>query len=142
MVITVTECQTEQMRKDAYHVRFTVFVEEQQVPEEEEIDDLEEEAVHFTAYDEKTPVGAGRLRLIDKKGKAERMCVLPSYRKKGVGRQLMEWLEQRAKDEGAEKIVLNAQVQAKPFYQSINYEVTSGQFLDAGIPHVTMEKQL
>ena len=47
--------------KEAYSVRKKVFVDEQNVPEEEEIDHLESEATHFLLYYNHEPVGAGRL---------------------------------------------------------------------------------
>ncbi|ADU30955.1 GNAT family N-acetyltransferase [Evansella cellulosilytica] len=135
--------ETEQEMKDAYAVRRTVFIEEQGVPEEMEIDAHEDEAVHFVAYNDKgAPVGAGRMRLFDDYGKAERICVVRSYRKKGVGDHLMKKLEEVALAKGKNELKLNAQTHAEQFYDRIGYETTSDTFYEAGIPHVTMRKQL
>ncbi|BDG48349.1 MULTISPECIES: GNAT family N-acetyltransferase [Parageobacillus] len=129
--------------KDALLVRRIVFIEEQHVPEEEEIDEFEQEATHFVLYDGEKPVGAGRLRTIDDGvGKIERICVLPQYRGRGAGKQLMEMIEMFAKEQGIRKVKLNAQTHAEPFYQKLGYHTVSDVFMDAGIPHVTMVKSL
>ena len=126
--------------KDAYSVRVKVFVEEQKVPPEEEIDQYENEAIHFVVYDNRKPVGAGRLRELDGFGKVERICIDKEYRAKGIGKILMEAIEHEAKQRGMKAFKLNAQLQAVEFYQKLGYKVCSDEFLDAGIPHVTMKK--
>lgn len=137
----VIKVETKQQLDDAFHIRTEVFVKEQKVPLEEEIDQYEETATHFVVYDEdQQPVGAGRLRFVDGYGKVERICIAESVRSKGVGRLLMEKIEATARVEGAEKMKLNAQRQAERFYEKLGYETVSGEFLDAGIPHVTMVK--
>ncbi|KKB38087.1 GNAT family N-acetyltransferase [Bacillus thermotolerans] len=136
-VITV---QSPKERQDAYEVRKRVFVEEQHVPLELEIDEHEEEAAHFVLYDEGKPCGAGRFRTKDGLGKAERICILPDYRKKGAGRLIMEALETHAKGQGLPGVKLDAQVHAIPFYEKLGYEIISDEFMDAGIPHKTMKK--
>ena len=133
----------EEELQQAYQVRKIVFVDEQKVPVEEEIDHLEEESTHFLVMNEHNePIGAGRFRIVDNYGKVERICVLPQARSTGVGRSLMEAIEQHALSQGLEITKLNAQVQAIPFYKSLGYGIISEEFLDAGIPHRTMKKQL
>ncbi|WP_209125431.1 GNAT family N-acetyltransferase [Alkalihalobacillus sp. BA299] len=136
----VTVVENKDQLKDAYTVRTTVFVEEQKVPEEEEIDQFEDEATHFVVYDDNKPIGAGRLRTVDGYGKVERICILNDYRKKGIGKLLMDEIESVGQQQGLKKFKLNAQTQAEAFYQSLGYETVSDEFLDAGIPHVTMIK--
>ncbi|MCM3761630.1 GNAT family N-acetyltransferase [Alkalihalobacillus oceani] len=137
----VIKVETKQQLDDAFHIRTEVFVKEQKVPLEEEIDQYEETATHFVVYDEdQQPVGAGRLRFVDGYGKVERICIAAAARSKGVGRLLMEKIEATARGEGAGKMKLNAQRQAERFYEKLGYETVSGEFLDAGIPHVTMVK--
>lgn len=133
---------TDQEMIDAFSVRRTVFIDEQQVPEEEEIDQFEEVATHFVVYDNQQPVGAGRFRLVDGLGKVERICVLSTHRKRGVGKMLMNKVEEIAKDQNISKLKLNAQTHAEVFYQSLGYKTVSDVFMDAGIPHVTMIKEL
>nr|WP_154318302.1 GNAT family N-acetyltransferase [Metabacillus idriensis] len=129
--------------QDAYDVRTKVFVEEQQVPEEEEIDQFEREASHVVLYDGDKPVGAGRFRILNGIGKIERICVLPDYRSKGAGKIIMEKLEEIAASKEMQTLKLNAQTHAEPFYEKLGYNTISKEtFLDAGIPHVTMVKEI
>ncbi|SFP80464.1 GNAT family N-acetyltransferase [Salibacterium halotolerans] len=138
-MIKIHEVQDDR-QQDAYDVRFQVFVYEQNVPEEMEMDEHDETAHHFTAYHDHVPIGAGRLRFVDGVGKAERVCVLSSYRSTGTGRAIMEKMEQTAKENGAQGMKLNAQTRAVPFYNKLGYSTTSDEFDDAGIPHVEMKK--
>lgn len=128
--------------QDAFSVRKTVFVHEQLVPIEEEIDQYDESAVHFVLYEDENPIGAGRFRILDGIGKVERICVLKDKRKTGAGKVIMEKIEEYAGSQGINHVKLNAQTQAIPFYQKLKYEVVSDEFLDAGIPHRTMKKTL
>lgn len=132
----------EQELKEAYRVRKVVFVDEQKVPEEEEIDHLEEESTHFVLWDSNDPIGAGRFRVVDGYGKVERICVLKEKRKGGAGKVIMDGIEEYAKSRGLKKLKLNAQTHAIPFYSKLGYEVVSEEFLDAGIPHKTMLKEI
>ncbi|MBB5326097.1 putative GNAT family N-acyltransferase [Anoxybacillus tepidamans] len=143
MVVVFGKKEKEALYQDALFVRQKVFVEEQHVPVEEEVDSFEDEAVHFVLYDQNKPVGAGRFRMLDEAiGKIERICVLSDYRNKGAGRLIMERIEQFAKEHGVTKAKLNAQTHAEPFYKKLGYETISDVFIDAGIPHVTMIKTL
>jgi predicted GNAT family N-acyltransferase len=128
--------------EDAFSIRKTVFVEEQNVPLEEEIDQFEDEAVHFVLYNDDSPIGAGRFRVVDGYGKVERICVLKEARKTGAGNAIMNGIEEHALEQGLHKLKLNAQTQAIPFYARLGYEVVSEEFLDAGIPHKTMMKEM
>ncbi len=133
---------TQQQLEDAYHIRKVVFVEEQNVPLEEEIDQFEDSSTHFVLYDETTPVGAGRFRVLDGVGKVERICVLKDVRGKGSGKMLMNAIEEYAEKQEIKTLKLNAQTHAIPFYEGLGYQVASDEFLDAGIPHKTMIKEL
>lgn len=128
--------------EDAYTVRKIVFVDEQNVPVEEEIDQYEDEAAHFVLYHHDAPIGAGRFRDVEGYGKVERICVLKEARKLGAGKAMMEEIEAYALGKGFHKLKLNAQTHAIPFYTNLGYEVVSDEFLDAGIPHKTMMKTI
>ncbi|MDH2881290.1 GNAT family N-acetyltransferase [Bacillus cytotoxicus] len=128
--------------KDAFSVRRQVFVKEQHVSAEEEYDQFEEIAKHVVIYDIDIPVGAGRLRMVDGIGKIERICVLPSYRKKGIGKLIMDARETYAKEEAIPKLKLHAQTHAESFYKRLEYQTVSDIFLEANIPHVIMIKKL
>ncbi|GEN82911.1 N-acetyltransferase [Sporosarcina luteola] len=130
-------------REDAYQVRKKVFVEEQGVPISLEIDEFDKSATHFIVYDENQPIGAGRIREINKGiGKVERVCILRELRGKHLGNLIMHELEKHAKSVGMTKIILNAQSYAVPFYEKLGYIVTSPEFMDADIPHRAMEKEI
>lgn len=128
--------------EDAFSVRRTVFIDEQNVPAEEEIDQYEDEAVHFVTYLEGSPIAAGRFRVVDGYGKVERICVLKEARKTGSGKAIMNEIEAYAHNQGLHKLKLNAQTHAIPFYVGLGYEAVSEEFLDAGIPHKTMIKNI
>lgn len=134
---------SEQELADAFEVRKTVFIHEQNVPEEEEIDQYESDSVHFVLYDDhQKAAGAGRFRVLDGVGKVERICVLKENRKTGAGVAVMNKIEEYAKSQGISTLKLNAQTHAIPFYSRLGYETVSEQFMDAGIPHKTMKKSI
>lgn len=134
---------TKEQLEDAYSVRRNVFVHEQHVPLEEEIDQFEDEATHVVLYDDnEEPIGAARVRVLDGIGKLERICVLSAARKKGAGKLIVNKLEEVATSQRVSKLKLNAQTHAIPFYERCGYEAVSDVFLDAGIPHVTMIKEV
>jgi len=140
--VTFKIVQTKKELEDAFSIRRIVFIDEQNVPEEEEIDQYEDEASHFVLYHVGHPVGAGRFRMFDGYGKVERICVLKEARSTGAGTKIMQGIENYAQQQGVKKLKLNAQTHAIPFYDRIGYEVVSEEFLDAGIPHKTMTKKI
>ncbi|ELY72680.1 GNAT family N-acetyltransferase [Natrinema pallidum] len=141
--LEVRAAETDRERDDAFAVRRAVFVEEQGVDEELEYDDHDETAVHFVAYDGAEPIGAARLREYEAGvGKVERVAVRKSHRDDGVGRALMNALEQRAIDAGITALKLHSQTRAADFYRSLGYERHGEEFEEAGIPHVEMRKAI
>ncbi len=140
MTVKIVENQNE--LEDAFTIRKIVFVNEQNVPIDEEIDQFEEKATHFVMYQEDVPIGAGRFRLVDGYGKVERICVVKEARKTGAGKTIMKAIESHAINQGLKKLKLNAQTHAIPFYAGLGFEVVSEEFLDAGIPHKTMLKEV
>lgn len=133
---------TEDQLQDAFSIRKAVFVEEQKVPIELEIDEFEDQSTHFVLYDGLTPVGAGRFRILDQIGKVERICILSSHRGNGSGKLIMQSIEKFATIQNIKTLKLNAQTYAIPFYEKLGYKVVSDEFLDAGIPHKAMVKTI
>jgi predicted GNAT family N-acyltransferase len=131
---------------DARRIRLEVFVDEQKVPVEEEIDAIDETAFHALALDgDGRAVGTGRMfpdPKVSGRAKIGRMAVLASARSQGVGSLLLEFLLARARAEGFTRAALSAQVHAIPFYAAHGFEVTSDEYPDAGIPHRDMERDL
>jgi len=147
MSVTVARGRSDSERADALAVRERVFVEEQDVPVDRERDGRDDEAVHLVAYDGDRAVGAARLRDYGTEegarvGKLERVAVLPERRGEGLGTRLTREAEQVARQEGFDRLRLDAQTHATGFYERLAYEAVGGEFLDAGIPHRSMVKPL
>ncbi|WP_082393654.1 GNAT family N-acetyltransferase [Bacillus sp. JCM 19034] len=137
----IIQVTNDKQLQDAYNVRKKVFVEEQNVPLEEEIDQYENEAIHFVIYENDQAVGAGRLRFLEDYGKVERICLKKEVRGTGAGKALMLKIEEVVYEKGYNRLKLHAQCQAEGFYKKLGYHTISTEpFLDAGIPHLVMEK--
>ncbi|WP_062239375.1 GNAT family N-acetyltransferase [Fictibacillus sp. FJAT-27399] len=134
--------KTDEEREDAIKIRKKVFVEEQGVPLEDEFDQHEDAAEHILVMDGDHPVGTGRWRIVDGMAKFERICVLPSHRKFGVGKIIISTLEECAREKGLTAAKLHGQTQAEPFYEKLGYKSASGVFIEDGIPHIIMKKNL
>ncbi|RLK45093.1 hypothetical protein C7417_1100 [Cupriavidus plantarum] len=140
MSITVVICPWSEARERASAIRFTVFVEEQRVPQELELDEWDEQCWHALALRaDGTAVATGRL-LPD--GHIGRMAVLASARGTGVGFKVLQALMAKAAELGYRELALNAQTHAAPFYARAGFVQVGGEFDDAGIPHVEMRKTL
>ncbi|AYC33110.1 GNAT family N-acetyltransferase [Pseudomonas cavernae] len=123
---------------DLRRIRETVFIAEQAVPPELEWDAEDPHAVHFLALDGDYAIGAARL-LPD--GHIGRVSVLKDWRGLKVGEALVTAAIKEAERRGLTRQMLSAQVHATPFYERLGFAVVSGEFLDAGIPHVDMVRQ-
>ena len=134
--------------KQAFHIRSKVFVEEQGVPLEDEFDEFDEfdtldgKCEHILAYHNEQPVGTGRIRTVDGFGKLERICILKAYRKLGYGKIIIKALEEIAEKNEVSKVKLHGQKQAEGFYEKLGYQTSSDLFMEDGIPHVLMVKEL
>ena len=128
------------MRRWAEPLRFAVFVEEQKVPAEIELDQFDARSVHAVAFDaSEHAVGTGRL-LPD--GHIGRMAVAQSARGTGVGSALLMALMAEARRRGHQTAVLSAQTHAVAFYRKHGYTEVGAPYDDAGIPHVDMRCKL
>ena len=124
-------------------LRRVVFIDEQGVPADEEVDGLDPLCTHFLAWNDDRPVGTARLWLTpDGRAKAQRVAVLAATRGQGVGAALMAALEEEALRLGHAAVVLGAQLTAVPFYLRLGYLEQGEVFLDAGIPHRMMRRGL
>ena len=121
-------------------IREQVFIEEQHVPVELEWDGLDEQAIHLLATNNlHQPIGTVRL-LAD--GHIGRMAVLASWRKQGVGSKLLNEITQISRQIGLKHVFLNAQTTAVKFYSQHGFNANAEVFMDAGIPHQYMFKEL
>lgn len=122
-------------------IRTEVFVHEQGVPPELEEDGKDPESVHFLATVAEKPVGTARLRWLEARvAKVERVAVLASHRRLGVGRRIMDRVEEYIRERGGTRIVLAAQSSVLNFYAQRGYRVEGDPFLDAGIDHRWMTR--
>jgi predicted GNAT family N-acyltransferase len=138
----------------AYAIRTEVFVGEQGVPPELELDDLDPAADHFLAYDDAGhPVGAGRLVIeapgfdgapdsTTPVGHLGRLAVLGVARGSGLGVALVAAIERRAVDRGLRLVALSAQTRAIGFYERLGYAAHGPEFDDAGLAHRWMTRPL
>ncbi len=125
---------------EAMRIREAVFVVEQGVPREIERDAWDAQCDHALAFAAAgRVVGTGRL-LPD--GHIGRMAVLAEWRGQGVGSQILAALVARARARGIPRVVLNAQTHAAPFYARHGFAAFGDEFMEAGIPHVAMEREL
>lgn len=129
--------------EDAKAIRFKVFVEEQEVPKELEIDDLEAGSHHLVIYDEDKAVATARIYEIDEGFyKIQRVAVFKEQRGSGYGALAIQKAEEKIRELGGQKVLLGAQLQALPFYEKLGYAITSEEYLDAGILHRDVTKEL
>jgi len=130
----------EQLRASATAVRFAVFVQEQGIAPELELDERDATAVHAVALDRSgAPVGTGRL-LPD--AHIGRMAVLRAVRGQGVGAALLQALVTVARARGMPELRLHAQSSALGFYQRLGFAAVGDEYVEAGIAHRTMVRSL
>ncbi len=130
-----------------YSVRMVVFVEEQRVPVEEEIDTYDLTATHFLVRHLRTTPATiiGTARLLDKgegTGKVGRVAICIEHRGQGAGALLMRGVEQIARERGFRELILEAQVSALGFYAKLGYVAEGDFFYDCAILHQLMRKRL
>lgn len=120
-------------------LRRIVFIEEQSVPEADEIDDLDDLAIHLLATDQGTPIGSARLLVDGETGKIGRVLVLASHRGRGIGADLIRAAVARfATMPEITRVKLGAQTHALEFYTRLGFTAYGPLYMDAGIEHRDM----
>ena len=127
---------------EALELRRRVYVGEQGVTLEADRDGLDPGALHIVAVDEGHIVGTCRLVFEDELARLGRMAVEPELRGRGLGAAILAEAEQQARAAGAHRIRLHAQLAAQSLYSRGGFVVQGDEFMEEGIPHVTMEKRL
>jgi predicted GNAT family N-acyltransferase len=143
MPYSIILAQTPAEREACYDIRKAVFVHEQAVPLELELDEYDDGAVHFLLRDTaQTPLATARL--VDKHGLAKigRVAVLKEARGQGLGLMLMQFVLDEARRLGFTEAVLDSQTYAIPFYARLGFTAEGEEFDDAGIPHFLMRRTL
>lgn len=148
--LEVSLVRTAAEMRDALDIRRRVFIVEQHVPEDLEIDQHDADpavvttALHVLARRDGKPVGTGRLLLAEPDGLLHigRVAVLAEHRRHGIGSAVMLALQDFARERGARTVTLGAQLHAIPFYERLGYVASGAIFLDAGIEHRRMDLRL
>jgi predicted GNAT family N-acyltransferase len=139
MNIKSVTCDYQDNKSDICKIRFEVFVDEQNVSEELEIDGLDDEAKHVLAYIDDEPIGTGRI-LSD--GHIGRVAVLKKYRGLGIGNSVMRELIKWAQQNKLEKLWLSSQWHAHSFYIDLGFVCEGDIYEEAGIDHIKMYRTL
>jgi predicted GNAT family N-acyltransferase len=122
-------------------IREVVFIKEQKVPKELELDEYDKDAMHFAAYYADKVVGCMRVREFDSYFKIERVAVLKEHRGKGISIELMRYVESCLNELSTTKhIELNAQAEVEKFYHKLGYISIGEYFYEATIKHIKMKK--
>ncbi|MBP2605598.1 GNAT family N-acetyltransferase [Acinetobacter calcoaceticus] len=129
----------EQLEKDAKLIREQVFIQEQGIAPEDEWDDLDVTVLHFIVYDREQPIATARLLPQHSVG---RVAVLLSYRKQGVGKILMQYIIDYARQQNLPYLKLSAQTYVIAFYEALGFVGQGEEYLDCGIPHIDMTLEL
>ena len=135
--------ESEKELAEAFKVRKEVFVEEQGISEDIELDNNDSEAMHIVVKDGKRVIGTARVLFpsLDV-AKIERMAILRHFRGKGIGSRIISFLLAELRNRQTRKVVLHAQYSSVAFYKSHGFAESSIPFNEAGIRHLKMEREL
>ena len=124
-------------------LRRTVFIEEQNVPENEEVDGDDPDCDHILLTVSDIPVGAARLKYYNDFIKVQRVCVLKNYRGQGIGSKIINFIIRHVeKNDIRSSVRLGSQIHALEFYKRLGFIEFGEEYLDAGILHKDMEFQI
>ena len=140
-MITVKEITNKKDQKKAQEIRHEVFVIGQNVPADLEVDQYENEAIHYLAFLNNNPVGAARWRITDQGVKLERFAVLNEFRGRGIGSAMVKKILSDIKRDpvaGDKEIYLHAQLDAIPLYRKFGFVKYGNMFDEAGLLHYSM----
>ncbi|MUK31841.1 GNAT family N-acetyltransferase [Aliivibrio fischeri] len=126
-------------KEEIRSIRDSVFIQEQEIDPEIEFDGLDSSAVHALVYCDGEAVGTGRI-LSD--GHIGRIAILKAYRSKGLGSKIVLSLIEEAARQNYERVYLGSQKHAIQFYEKLGFQPYGEEFIEADIPHLSMEKIL
>jgi predicted GNAT family N-acyltransferase len=128
--------------QEGFEVRRRVFVREQGISEDLVFDGHDKEALHMVVKDGETIIGSARVQfLADKQAKLERMAILERYRRKGIGKEMLLFLDAIWKDKQVQQVIIHAQLEVAPFYMLYGFDELGLPFREAGIKHIKMRKR-
>ena len=124
-------------------IRKVVFTDEQGIAEADDLDGMDDTAIHFLAADGGLPVGTLRILISAETGKIGRLSVLPECRRRGIGGALIRAaIDRLEREPGVTRAYLSAQSYAIPFYEALGFRAYGEDYDDVGIPHRDMERPL
>lgn len=134
----------QQHQADLMSIRTSVFMQEQNVSAADEWDGLDEQALHFLVVSTSgRPIGCARLLIETDNNRTRyhigRVAILKSFRNQGIGHQLMQFVMAYCKNKATPNhIYLHAQTERRHFYETLGFKAEGDEFMDAGIPHISM----
>jgi len=129
--------------KEAFEVRRQVFVREQDISEDLVFDGHDRKALHMVVKDGERVIGSARVQfLADNQAKLERMAILKRYRGKGIGKEMLLFLDTIWEDKQVQQVIIHAQLEVVPFYKLCGFDEFGSPFREAGIKHIKMRKRL
>lgn len=125
---------------DWYHIRQSVFVEEQGF--KNEFDSIDRQAIHITMYVDEVAAGCARIFKDGDAYRIGRVAILSEYRGNGYGTKLMQYVEHKINEMCANKIVLDAQCDVVSFYEQNGYYICGESHFDEHVAHIEMQKKM
>ncbi len=129
---------TESDKPLVYALRFEVFVDEQKVPPEIELDAEDAHATHIIAESDGIAIGCARVILTENDAHIGRLAVKASFRSSGVGSAICKFIIDDCRERGIKHIWLNSQLHAVEFYRRLGFQPQGDIFTEAGIKHIQM----
>jgi|TARA_Y100000385_G_scaffold107223_1_gene111293 ElaA protein len=143
MLLDIRFTQNNKDMLSCLNLRRTVFIEEQNVPENEEVDGDDPDCDHILLTVSDIPVGAARLKYYNDFIKVQRVCVLKNYRGQGIGSKIINFIIRHVeKNDIRSSVRLGSQIHALEFYKRLGFIEFGEEYLDAGILHKDMEFQI
>ncbi len=124
--------------EQVFKIRETVFIKEQNVPEDIERDEFDNIAKHIIVLYKNKPIGCARISFVNNKAKLERIAVLEKYRDKGFGKAITNYLIGYCKNKNAKEIFMHSQYYLKDFYKKLGFKPRGKTFMEADIKHIEM----
>jgi predicted GNAT family N-acyltransferase len=129
--------------QESFEVRRQVFVREQGISEDLVFDGHDSKALNIVVRDGKRVIGTARVQFLNNnQAKLERMAILEHYRRKGIGKELLLFLDTVWKDKQVQQVIIHAQLDVVPFYKLCGFDELGLPFQEASMKHIEMRKQV
>ena len=122
-------------------IRTCVFTNEQGADADNEFDEYDKTSLFALLYEGDKPVGTARIAETAAGIKIGRIAILKECRGKGYGADIVKAVTDRVFDMGADKVLVDAQNYAVPFYEKLGFKVIGAEITDRGLPHIPMCRQ-